>query len=182
MEAFNGPRYLSSSGSTFDQREQAKEAQSILQGSDAPLRSYRLLNLADLVYEKEFFVGLEKVWAPSFWQHIPTHSRTTRPRCLAFRMLGKSGRIVHESFVRLVDEPRIRLFKLIHNKSLVADIHKIPKCLLCNFAKGFLEAHPGGELAGDDAHHRLVLIVACAHLETVGIEHGHSKTRRKVVG
>jgi hypothetical protein len=54
--------------------------------------------------------------------------------------------------------------------------------LLCNFAKGFLEAHPGGELAGDDAHHRLVLIVACAHLETVGIEHGHSKTRRKVVG
>ena len=60
-------RYFSSSGSSFDRREQAKEAQSILQGSDAPLRSYRLLNLADLVYEKEFFVGLEKVWAPSFW-------------------------------------------------------------------------------------------------------------------
>jgi len=41
-------RYLSSSGSSFDRREQAKEAQSILQGSDAPLRSYRLLSLADL--------------------------------------------------------------------------------------------------------------------------------------
>ena len=58
-------RHFGSSGSSIDRQEQSKEAQSILRGTYAPLRSYRPLNLASMVYEKEFLDGLEKVWAPS---------------------------------------------------------------------------------------------------------------------
>ena len=108
-----------------------------------------------------------------------THYST---RCVAFRMLSRRGCVAHEILVRLTDEPRIRLFKLTHNRSLAANTHATPKCLLRNFAKGFLEARLRGELAGDDGHHRLLLIVASANLETVGTEHGHSKPWRKVAG
>ena len=62
-----------------------------------------------------------------FWHHILTHSHTTRPRCWVVRILSRSGCVVRERLVRLADEPRTRLFKLIHNKSLAANAHAAPK-------------------------------------------------------
>ena len=52
-------RYIGSSGSSFDRQRQSKEAQSILRGSNAPLRLCRPLILGDMVYKTEFFVGIE---------------------------------------------------------------------------------------------------------------------------
>ena len=45
--------YIGSSGSSFDRQRQAKEAQSILRGSDAPLRLCRPQIMGDVVHEKK---------------------------------------------------------------------------------------------------------------------------------
>ena len=175
--------YLDSSGEHWEAEQRAAAASTPPPTTgDPPSRAFRVVDYANLVFENKFFETLNRVWHPSAWVHMPASGWYCSNRCLVFRMLSRAGCLVTKHLVSPAKKCPVQLFKLVRDRELWHTIHAIPECMRDEFSQAFLVAHPGPELAGEEARHRLLLLSLMLRVENVQVELGHSRVRRNIIG
>lgn len=140
-------------------------------------RKYRLSVAAAGEDEARAFAKFDALFRePTFWAIFDLKAHTVEFRALAFRMIAKAGCSVRQLLDFANKSFPIRLFLLLAEPGLAAELAAVPECLLDGWSLRMKQLHPG--FAGQRLLQKLALIATITPKDISQVEARHATVRR----
>ena len=166
--------------SEFELEQQAMACQ---QGPGEGVRHFMLTKAASQEIEKNFFAKITTLFNdPGKWSHLPDPALTTKNNCKIFRLLSRSGCLVHQLYAHNHTIYPTKVFRLLHEPHMAHEVQpQDPQsCLLDPWSSKMAVEHADWS----SPLFRSVLLVHCALCATdiSSIEARHASMRRHLKG
>lgn len=169
-------------GAEWELRQEGKllDALAAGQSTDFQTRDYRLSLAASGWDEEEFFQKLMQAFeGTALWAIFPRGAHTEAFRAMGFKVLSKAGAGVKELLDFAHDHYPIKMFILLANPHLAADLLQDPECVMDQWSADLRRRHP--TLEGEAFMHELGLIAQLSRKDISIVEAKHASLRRMLV-
>ena len=176
--------YLRWGSLEWENEQEGQLAAALRAGQGDAERSYVIVECAKQVHEASFKTECMLLMSEAcMWMNLlPARDQTLKMRGLVFRMLSSADALIQESLGLQHSTAPIKVFGILGNPSVAAEVEGLPPCLLDPWSRRFVEQHKGDEggLLGSVPMAKLRLLARLAKVDISAVEAMHATIRRRV--
>ena len=129
----------------WDRKQQAIAARAAMSGIPVA-RAFRVTEVASGRMQAAFFKRVYSLLrAPELWEAMPPAFHTVEMRAIAFAACSRMGCAFHRSQTRTALGWPMKLFRLIHEPGLAAELKDTPRCVMDLWSRKLAERYPSFE-------------------------------------